>query len=167
MKIIATILFTLSFTAVCQAQTCVGTGSNTSRYTINSNGTVLDSQTGLMWQRCNFGQSYNATSQSCEDNAQQLTWQQALMVANEDQFAGFTDWQVPNVKELASIVYHECVTPAINITVFPTTKSNNYWSATTQTSQPQFAWVYQFADGKNNPTIKTADAFVRLVRYYQ
>ncbi|MEJ6474400.1 DUF1566 domain-containing protein [Pseudoalteromonas piscicida] len=167
MKLITGTLLTLIFASFCQAQTCVDTGISTSRFTVNADGTVLDSETGLMWQRCNYGQSYNSSSQSCEDNAQQLTWSQALTVAQQDNFAGYTDWQLPNVKELASIVFHQCVTPAIDINVFPTTKSNNYWSATTYGSQPEFAWVYQFADGKNNPTVKTADAFVRLVRYYQ
>ncbi|GEK09397.1 Lcl C-terminal domain-containing protein [Pseudoalteromonas peptidolytica] len=167
MKQVISMLLTILFSTVGYAQTCVGTVTDTSRYTVNANGTILDSQTGLMWQRCNFGQSYNSTSQNCEGDSQQLTWQQALIAASQDSFADFSDWHVPNIKELASIVLHQCVAPAVNATIFPTTKSNNYWSATTQASQPTFAWAYQFADGKNNPTNKTSDAFVRLVRYYQ
>ncbi|MEI5640476.1 MULTISPECIES: Lcl C-terminal domain-containing protein [unclassified Pseudoalteromonas] len=149
------------------AQTCVDVNANTDRFTTNSDGTVADSVTGLMWQRCSVGQVYNSQTQSCDGTAQQLTWQQALTASQQNNYAGYEDWQVPNIKELASILQQQCVDPAIDINVFPQTLSNNYWSATTQTAEPSFAWVYQFADGKNNPTNKNAAAFLRLVRYYR
>ena len=148
------------------AQTCVDVATSTERFIVNSDGTVSDSVTGLMWQRCSVGQTYNAETQSCDGTAQQLSWQQALTISQQNNYAGYEDWQVPNIKELASILQLQCVDPAIDVSVFPHTLSNNYWSATTQTAEPSFAWAYQFADGKNNPTNKIADAFVRLVRYY-
>ncbi|WP_440055002.1 DUF1566 domain-containing protein [Pseudoalteromonas sp. T1lg65] len=165
--ILFSLLCVISLTSV--AQTCVNvTAPDTSdRFITHIDGTITDTLSGLMWQRCSYGQTYNQDSESCEGAAQQITWQQALQAAVDDKTAGHSDWQVPNIKELASIVNHNCVTPAINETVFIDTKSNNYWSSSTDRSAQQFAWVYQFADGKNNLTEKSADAFLRFVRYAQ
>ena len=155
---------------VSAAQTCsqvtdVPSTTPTDRFTINDNGTIMDNSTGLMWQLCQFGQSYDATTKSCISVALQVDWQQALVAANNSDFAGFKDWHVPNIKELASIIEHRCVEPAINLTVFSSTQNDNYWSSTTALSQPDHAWAYQFSDGKNNLKAKTSDIFLRLVRY--
>ncbi|MBD1582061.1 DUF1566 domain-containing protein [Pseudoalteromonas sp. S16_S37] len=137
----------------------------TARYIINTNGTALDNETGLMWQVCDFGQNYDTATSSCTSAALQLNWQQALTAAKNSDYAGFTDWHIPNVKELASILDHSCVEPAINLEVFISTQSDNYWTSTTAVSQIDHAWAYQFADGKNNLKAKTSDIFLRLVRY--
>ena len=46
-----------------------------SRYTVNNNGTVTDTATGLMWQQCSAGLSGNACGVG---SASSFTWQQAL-----------------------------------------------------------------------------------------
>ncbi|MBQ4849398.1 DUF1566 domain-containing protein [Pseudoalteromonas sp. MMG013] len=150
------------------AQTCISTVVSTSpteRFSISTEGTVTDSFTGLMWQRCNFGEVYNSGDQSCTGTAQQLNWQQALSAAVNDELGEFKDWHVPNIKELASIVEFQCVEPAANITIFSGTLNENYWTSTTAITQIDHAWAYQFSDGKNNIKAKTSDIFLRLVRY--
>jgi hypothetical protein len=162
------IALSLISTSLWAAQTCVsslGSTTPTARFSVTNNGTVTDSVTGLMWQRCSYGQTYSVESQSCIGIAQQLNWQQALDVANSGELAGFTDWHVPSVKELASIVEHQCVEPSANISIFTDTLNENYWSSTTAIKQIDHAWAYQFADGKNNIKAKTSDIFLRLVRY--
>ncbi len=56
----------------------------------NSNGTITDEATGLMWQQADSGAGY--------------TWEQALAYAEALDFAGHDDWRLPNVKELQSIL---------------------------------------------------------------
>ncbi|MCO6355704.1 DUF1566 domain-containing protein [Pseudoalteromonas shioyasakiensis] len=150
------------------AQVCYSAVNETtpdSRFVINEDGTVSDSETGLMWQRCTFGQSYDSDTDTCEGTSQQLTWGEALRGAENATFADYTDWHVPNVKELASILEHSCVQPSINENAFLSTKLQNYWSSTSGISRTDLAWVYQFDKGINSLHAKTSDVYLRLVRY--
>ena len=52
------IVFGFSFNVA--AQTCYGgadTTTPTDRFTVNADGTVSDTETGLMWQRCSYSQT--------------------------------------------------------------------------------------------------------------
>jgi hypothetical protein len=59
-------------------------------FTDNGDGTITDSSTGLMWTK--------------DDNGEAILWQDALNYAETSGFAGYTDWRLPNAKELQSIV---------------------------------------------------------------
>jgi len=59
-------------------------------FVYNGNGTISDKATGLMWKQDDSGKSMN--------------WQDALSYAENKEFAGFTDWRLPDTKELESIV---------------------------------------------------------------
>lgn len=160
--------FTLLLSSEIMAQVCYDGVSETSpsaRFTVNGDGTVSDLQTGLMWQQCSFGQTFNDELNQCEGATQQLNWGEALRGASNSELAAYTDWQVPNIKELASILEHQCVQPSINETVFFDTQLNNYWSSTSGVSRADLAWVYQFDKGLNSLHAKTSDIFLRLVRY--
>lgn len=157
----------LSFN-IAASQTCydgAGTTTPTDRFTINADGTVSDSETGLMWQRCSYGQTYNTETQLCEGSTPSLTWQEALRGAKNDTTADYDDWQMPNIKELASILEHSCTEPSINEDVFLGTKLQNYWSNTSGVSTMSSAWVYQFDSGLNSLHAKTSNVYLRLVRY--
>ncbi len=163
--LISTLLF--SSTAVV-AQTCYDSVSETtptSRFSINTDGTVSDSTTGLMWQICSYGQSFDADTSTCTNSAVQITWQEALRASVNDRTGSYDDWQVPSVKELASILEHSCVTPSINEVVFKGNKSQNYWTSTSGVTDPTFAWVYTFDRGLNSLHDKTASVYLRFVRY--
>jgi hypothetical protein len=59
----------------------------------NNDGTISDQATGLMWTK--------------EDNAGGVNWQDALAWVsqkNTQKYLGFSDWRLPTVKELQSIV---------------------------------------------------------------
>lgn len=160
-------IMALSFNLAAE-QTCYSstdTTTPTDRFVINTDGTVSDPQTGLMWQRCSYGQVYNAQTNNCDGSTPSLTWQEALKVAVKDATAKHDDWQVPNIKELASILEHSCTEPSINETVFFGTKLQNYWSSTSGVSNMSSAWVYQFDSGLNSLHAKTSDVYLRLVRY--
>lgn len=78
----------------------------------NGDGTVSDLATGLMWQKTDDGKSCN--------------WEQALARAETLELADYTDWRLPNAKELQSIVDYSrspqtTNSPAID-TLFETTE---------------------------------------------
>ena len=56
----------------------------------NRDGTVTDEATGSMWMKADSGKAMN--------------WQQALKYAEELSYGGYSDWRLPNAKELQSIV---------------------------------------------------------------
>jgi Mg-chelatase subunit ChlD len=63
----------------------------------NGDGTITDLNTGLMWAQCLFG----TVGENCEIGTEaKLNWQQALEQAKQANLAGYTDWRVPNIKEL-------------------------------------------------------------------
>lgn len=159
----------LVFSTEGLAQTCftktIAATTPTKRFVLNSDGTVSDPATGLMWQTCSYGQQFDVGLVQCKGVAANVTWQQALVNATANRFANYDDWRVPNIKELASIVEHQCVEPALNTGIFLASVNQNYWTSTTSPSNPDHAWVYQFADGKNNITEKNAAVYLRLVRF--
>ncbi len=56
----------------------------------NKDGTITDRATGLIWAKADSGKALN--------------WQQALEYANKFKLGGYSDWRLPNAKELQSIV---------------------------------------------------------------
>lgn len=113
------------------AQTCVDNVAETtpnSRFNIQNNGTVNDLETGLIWMRCSIGQDWDGST--CTGNATSFSWREALNTSQETSFAEHTDWRLPNVKELLSIVEDACYSPSINLYVFPGAKIYRFWSST-------------------------------------
>ncbi len=135
------------------------------RYTAND-GTVTDTVTGLMWKQCAEGLSGADCTTITGDLT--YTWQQALeqaKTANDGVgFATHTDWRLPNLKELRSLVETACYSPAINETYFPATPPAIFWSSSPVASGSAHAWSVLFdgdGDAWNN---KFLAARVRLVR---
>jgi hypothetical protein len=102
----------------------------------NGNGTITDNATGLMWMQ--------------DDNGTGVLWKDALSYAENFTYAGFSDWRLPDTKELQSIVDYSrspatSSSAAIN-PIFNCTQITNeggatdypwYWSNTTFSSQAQ------------------------------
>ena len=92
-------------------------------YTDNGNGTVTDSATGLVWQKCSNGM--NATS--CSGSVSTLTWSSAITYCEGLTLGGRSDWRLPNINELGSIIdYTKSSVPTIDSTAFPNTQSSLY-----------------------------------------
>lgn len=90
-------------------------------FTVNGNGTVTDSATELVWDQCPLGLSDAGCSTG---SVTQLTWKAALataVTANAANYKGFSDWRLPNIKELESLVKIDASRPAIDSTAFPNT----------------------------------------------
>jgi hypothetical protein len=128
---------------------------NTPSYTDNGDpstgsgqvGTITDNATGLMWAQ--------------DDSGVGLTWEEALAwVAqkNAEGYLGYSDWRLPDAKELQSIVDYTrapdttgsaAIDPLFNVTAITNEAGQTdypfYWSSTTHakgTETPGVAGVY-------------------------
>jgi hypothetical protein len=131
------------------------------RYTV-IDGTVTDGVTGLMWKQCPEGLEGNDCSVGA---AGLLIWGGSMKRARDSEFAGYTDWRLPNMKELLSIVAFDQSSPALNTTVFPGSTSS-FWSSTPKyVATGNQSYVVDFTKGIHQPKVRTAQKSAqRLVR---
>ena len=107
----------------------------------NNDGTITDNATGLMWTK--------------DDNGEGLNWAEALDYAYNATTAGYSDWRLPNAKELQSIVDYSrspqttssaAIDPMFNVTAITDeggeTNYPFYWTGTTHASVGNFAGTY-------------------------
>lgn len=148
-----------------QAQHCNNSIQKTKpddQYTISQDGTeVTDTKTGLIWQRCALGMSWNGST--CEGAATNHTWENALAQAATVASSTGVTWRLPNIKELKSLVETACVDQAINESLFPATPTT-LWSSSAVASDTYFAWFVIFYDGYDLWGINNDSLAVRLVR---
>ena len=166
MKMLIPLLLTLTATGAAVAQTCPANVKRTapdSRYEVQNGGAeVWDKQTDLIWQRCSLGQSWDGSA--CTGAAVGHTWQQALEAAK----AAGGGWLLPNQRELHSLVERGCNNPAINLTLFPNTPTNEwFWSSSSAAGDGDNAWSVRFHDGYGGDVSKPNGFYVRLVRARQ
>ncbi|WP_144346215.1 Lcl domain-containing protein [Shewanella xiamenensis] len=131
-------------------------------FTDNGDGTVTHHTTGLIWQRCSLGQSWDGVN--CTGEATNFTWKQALAAGAQNTLAGFSDWRLPNKNELTSIVEYRCHGPAINNQQFPNTSSSWYWSSSPYASHSYGARGVDFYSGGVSYYEGYYGGHVRLVR---
>jgi len=171
MKTIAILLFIFIVSQSVNAQqickTYITDEWPDSRYTasdISGDNVVTDNQSGLMWKQCSEGLS----GADCLTGAlTSHTWQQALTLAqtqNTTGFAGFSDWRLPNQKELRTLVARNCYNPSINENAFPNTPSNWFWSSSPIANFDNYAWIVSFSYGIDVSFSRDNNGRVRLVR---
>jgi hypothetical protein len=102
----------------------------------NNDGTISDLATGLMWSQT--------------DSAEGMTWEQALEWVeqiNNENYLGYSDWRLPNAKELQSIVDYSrssdttgsaAIDPVFSCTSITNEEGQTdyayYWTGTTHVS---------------------------------
>ena len=122
-------------------------------FTDNGDGTVTDSGTELMWQQGDDGIERN--------------WGDALSHCEGLSLAGYSDWKLPDIKELESITIDTATadSPSIDTTFFPNANLLSYWSATTTAESAAGAWYVSFSNGGwVFSYLKTYIRYVRCVR---
>ena len=118
--------------------------------TDNGDGTVTDANTGLMWQQGEGGQK---------------TWEDAISYSEGLSLAGYTDWRLPNIKELESITDDTLYNPTIDTNFFPGAHASPYWSSTTYASDSSLAWYVTSKVATSTPaTYKFHISYLRCVR---
>ena len=131
-------------------------------YSDNGDGTVTDPATGLMWMRCSMGQTW--TGVTCDGIADTYTWDVASTLPITTSFAGQSDWRLPNMRELQTIVDRAKFNPAVDSAAFPNTPASSFWSSTTYPDISTGAWNVNFGGGDVHGIDKGATLQVRLVR---
>jgi hypothetical protein len=154
----------------CQADT-VHASTPTIRFVDLQNGGVTDKVTRLTWMRCPLGRTWDAPSNSCLGLESNYTWEEALTTVqsldSNGGLLGFTDWRLPNYKEIQSIAEAACVSPGVNLDVFPIFNVGGiyvFWTSTTVPSNTSLAARMSFNAGFLDVLDKTASQAVLLVR---
>lgn len=127
----------------------------------NGDGTITDLSTGLIWKQCAEGLS---GAECSEGDDESFTWKDALAIAELSEFAGSSDWRLPNKNELISLVEFSCADPAINLRYFPNTPSSSFWTSSPKFTSSESAWRISFRDGSVKGREINSAARVRLVR---
>lgn len=149
---------------------CAGTGEDgefqagvqwpTPRFTDNGDGTVDDNLTGLIWLKDANCAGTSFDWQGALDWVADLN---TLSIACTDYAAGsFTDWRLPNVKELASLIDYSQFDgaladghPFVNIVLDPS--PGYYWSSTSFQKNQIGAWGLLIGGGGIFTKLKNGD----------
>lgn len=122
-----------------------------------------DSETGLIWQRCSLGLTWN-TAKGCTGEIRALTLDQAMEAAK----AAGPGWRVPSGKELQGLIDMGCGKPPIDRRAFPDIRPNveglaKYWT-TSPVSDLGLFYTFDFMDGQHDGNTRGIPFAVRLVR---
>lgn len=124
----------------------VGTGATV--------GCVTDNLTGLMWMR-----EPNTTFPT-------TTWINALNNANDLNLCGFTDWRLPNINELESLINSESADTTIFLSTqgFIGVQVGDYWSSSSLARNAAIAWIVNMNVGDVSVRSKSNSSYVWPVR---
>jgi len=100
---------------------------------------IKDNNTSLFWKKCDEGKTGN----NCQIGSDViLTNDNAIIKCNElnmlnsgNGYAGRTNWRLPFIYELKTLINYSLNNPAVNVNFFPNTKSLSYWSATSNSTR--------------------------------
>ncbi|MDS4025769.1 MAG: DUF1566 domain-containing protein [Candidatus Contendobacter sp.] len=116
----------------------------------------------------NGGNAGNSGGDSCGGTlaayANRCNTTNYIAAVNAAALCGFTDWRLPSVRELQTLVHYGASNPAIDTTYFPNTPASLFWSASSYGSDPALAWIVYFLDGFVGTDTKVLGDLVRLVR---
>ena len=134
------------------------------RFTDNGNGTVTDNLTGLMWMK-----DANAGNDCAGADVGTETWATALASAAACNtgagYAGQTDWRLPNLREMLSLIDYGRSGPALpGGHPFTNVQLGYYWTSTTVASTPSSVWVVGTSGGFMDYGGKTFLQYVWMVR---
>lgn len=117
----------------------------------NKTQTVYDPTTKLMWQ----------DNSEVKNNAK--NWQDAMSYCDNLTLGGYSDWRLPDIKELLSITDVTRYDPVIK-SGFKNVRTDGYWSGSIYAKDSDDAWYVHFDRGYEEPYTKGYNFLVRCVR---
>ena len=136
------------------AYSATGTAANGTKWSC-----VRDNVTGMIWE-----------VKTADNKDSTYTWgnrTSLVTAANAENsgsgLCGITNWRVPSVNELFSIVNYNGADPSIDSDYFPNTANRSFWSEQGVVGNISNAWRVDFGNGQNNRSAKSASYIVRLV----
>ena len=127
------------------------------RWAPNNVDTVLDTTTGLTWQR-----KVTENAPQCGGDPY-CTQGEGLLYCVNLSVGGYSDWRLPSQTELEGLIVSG-VDPAIDSVAFPNTPSDYYWSSSVVDMDPTYGWVCNFAQANSTAKANVRDYRVRCVR---
>lgn len=124
--------------------------------TIGGDVVVFDRATGLCW-------AADGNEAGCNSDTV-IAWVDAIDYALALDFAGFTDWRLPNINELFSIADFGVRSPSILEPPFSNTNDGSYWSSTTLVGTDTMAFRIVFSNCLVSVINKTSSVRIRCVR---
>ena len=137
------------------AYSATGTAANGTKWSC-----VRDNVTGMIWE-----------VKTADNKDSTYTWgnrTSLVTAANAENsgsgLCGITNWRVPSVNELLSIVNYNNYSPSIDSDYFPNTFNSNFWSEQEVANNTENALRVDFDDGASSPNhAKSVSNRVRLV----
>ncbi|MCB4742772.1 MAG: DUF1566 domain-containing protein [Sulfurovum sp.] len=113
---------------------------------------VRDTRTGLMWED---------TSHTKETK---ITHPRAKAYCHQLKLGNFSNWRLPTIKELLSIVDYNRIEPA-TLKVFDYIKEDSfYWTSTPVAKEDDEFWGINFKHGESSRASEYYDRYVRCTR---
>ena len=109
-------------------------------------GTIVDTSTGLMWQKKPDGVERN--------------WQNAKWYCEGLTLGGFSGWELPNVEVLKNMIGKKKLFDHYKMGI-----ESDYWSSTPHMDRTSSAWFVYFKGGGVNYSPKASENNVRCVRF--
>jgi Protein of unknown function (DUF1566) len=137
---------------------CVRGDGDMVKTTFVSNGDLLTvtSSDGLVWSKQTSG---------VPNNWQAMNWEDAKNYCSNLVIDDMSDWFLPTVEELRTLVAFDEIRPAADTSLFDVPPgSAYYWTVTEQTDHPGNAWQINFEYGYTGPADKNSPAYVRCAR---
>ncbi len=117
-----------------------------------------------------FTSGGTATNETFKDTTNHLVWTRKIVLKNWKDalnycenldYANHTNWRLPNINELITLLNYSKNSPASN---YPFTPNGEMFSSTTSINNKKQAFVVDFTDGSIETTNKTKELNVRCVR---
>ena len=123
------------------------------RFKDNGDGTVTDDLTGLMW------------TTNANPNGSECNWNTAINYCETYDYAGHSDWRLPNKNELFSLIDFSQFNPALpDGHPFSAVQASYYWSSSSYAGGSGNAWYVHMNYGLVSIDGKTYSYYVWPVR---
>ncbi|SJZ85382.1 Protein of unknown function [Oceanospirillum multiglobuliferum] len=146
------------------------------RFQVNSDGWIKDLKTGQTWMACAIGQVW--AKGYCQGTALQFdldSAQQVVQLSNQQQVFGFSNWRLPSIEELNTLVQCQSVVtelscekvsnvPTIAQESFTNTPASQFWSSTEAKDDQAFYYALTFRYGLVQKWHKNSQFALRLTR---